>query len=332
LLRLADEPPTVAPPVPPRSSAPVGRSVVPARAALPPIEHADVPAASDEESFDLYDLADDAAGKVAHAEAEPIAELPPVSRTSLKPAAAPMARAGPAGGAGAMRTTKSGAVLVGGRRPLNYASAADGDGQRTLGEADIDWVMRLRNASTLMVWTININFLATWFTFGIDMLEGGAAMAVAVMNVAASWLLTCREPEAHESVGWTIVRVALRAFASLTFVGEVSIAIGTFGIANPLGAWGYLLMGATIPATALFLLYLWKLATRIPNKPLAVNVLIVMIGLTGVLIGTVGGVAFGAASGSAGTAIFAGIAGIVLLIVFRIWYLGLLIWFNRSFS
>jgi hypothetical protein len=152
------------------------------------------------------------------------------------------------------------------------------------------------------------------------------------MSWAAAWMLTAAEPEAPESQSWFSVRLFLRVAATITVVGEVLAIAGVLLENDVLKLPGGILYLMIVPQTFLFLYYLRRLAVRIPSTALAINIVIVMVGLPLALLATVGGVLLAAISNSPGMAILTGAVGVLALIVFRIWYLILLIWFNKSFS
>jgi pSer/pThr/pTyr-binding forkhead associated (FHA) protein len=216
---------------------------------------------------------------------------------------------------------------------LNYsATRQNRREQPLLGDCDVAWVMSLRNASVLMVWVININFLTWLFLPRVQLLETGVELLTALMSWAAAWMLTAAEPEAPESQSWFSVRLFLRVAATITVVGEVLAIAGVLLENDVLKLPGGILYLMIVPQTFLFLYYLRRLAVRIPSTALAINIVIVMVGLPLALLATVGGVLLAAISNSPGMAILTGAVGVLALIVFRIWYLILLIWFNKSFS
>ena len=214
-------------------------------------------------------------------------------------------------------------------RGLNYA-APQSSQQRLLGDCDISWVMHLRNASTLMVWTININFISIFFL--PHLFDPYVAMITSLMSFAAAWLLTMPEPNAPESQSWISIRLILRAASTITVIGELAVLVGGFAKNAQLVFLGVLLAIMIVPQTGLFLFYLRRLALRLPNDALALNIAIVMIGLPTLLAITVGAAFFVATSRSPALLILTGISGLIGLVIFRIWYLILLIWFNKSFS
>jgi len=227
---------------------------------------------------------------------------------------------------------------VGGGRAINYASAgAHAPGERLLGDCDIDWVMKLRNASQLMVLVLGVNFLNRWFV--PEFLESAVDALAALMSVAASWLLTAPEPGAPESESWFSIRIFLRVFATITAAGTLmTLALNQFAHESfgqglsPMRVLSSLLVLSVVPETALFLYYLRRLALRIPSPGLAINAMIVMIGLPSVLLLMLGGGFFALAKGSPVAGLVSLCGGLIGLLVFRLWYIALLIWFNKSFS
>jgi hypothetical protein len=215
-------------------------------------------------------------------------------------------------------------------RKLSYATPQPSHHQRQLlGDCDIDWVMRLRNASTLMVWTIIVNFFSIFLP---RMLDPAVVLVTSLMSFAAVWLLTSAEPQAPESQSWISLRLTLRVFGTITVIGELlAVAAGFVGNMRLILV-GAFLAFMIVPQTGLFLFYLRRLALRLPNYALAVNIVIVMIGLPALLAMTVGGAFFAATFRSPVMLMLTGLGGIIGLVIFRIWYLILLIWFNKSFS
>src|SRR5439155_283271 len=114
--------------------------------------------------------------------------------------------------------------------------------------------------------------------------------------------------------------------------GQLLIAAGGMTENPALIIAGVIACIAMLPQFFLFLFYLRKLALRIPNDALASQCMIVMIGLpaaVGLMIGTL---AYGLMTKSMGTGIMGVCVGAIALVVFGIWYIILLIWFNRSLA
>ena len=218
-------------------------------------------------------------------------------------------------------------------RPLNYATPQYE--LKLLGDCDINWVMKLRNASTLMMWYLTMNVVARWLpnVFGLPLLANGVG---SLMSLAAAWLLTAREPDAPENILWKLVRYGLRLFATVAAVGEIMIVLG--GVMENVSMMlpGAALALAAIPLFFLFLFYLWKLALRLPNRALAANALVVMVGLpvsaAMVMIGVITALLGSAAPIGATRSLAIMVVAAMAFVVFRIWYVILLIWFNKSFS
>ncbi len=155
-------------------------------------------------------------------------------------------------------------------------------------------------------------------------------IVIAGINLAAIWLFTSKEPGTKND--YFSARFILRIIGCITGVAQIVMGVASLsesGAGLIAGAAGYLLI---IPETFLFLWYLMKLAIRLPNIGLAVNCAIVMIGLPAVLLGAAGGAFMGARTHSPGMMILSGIGGVLGLLLFRIWYIILLVWFNKSFS
>jgi pSer/pThr/pTyr-binding forkhead associated (FHA) protein len=220
-------------------------------------------------------------------------------------------------------------------RKLAYAGpkTASRHERPMLGDCPIEWVMHLRNASTLMLWSINVRLLATFFLpKNIPLIDVGVDALTALMGAAAAFLLTMPEPGAPESKSWFSVRFALRLAALATAIGELTAVGGTLLEDESMLTAGALLALMVVPQTFLFLFYLRRLAKRIPNEGLAINAVIVMIGLPLTLLAVFGGAVLSVMAGSSGLLLLSGFAGLIGLLVFRIWYIALLVWFNRSFS
>lgn len=221
-------------------------------------------------------------------------------------------------------------------RPIDYKHAGD-DGPVLLGDADIGWVMKLRNASTLMVWVLVINSTASWI--GFDIVETLAYFATIFMSIAAAWLLTAREPGVPNS--WLSVRAFLRFFAIVGGIGELIVLSGSFmespdlfeeevgvGVSS-MQLIGVVLAAAVIPQTALFLFYLRRLALRIPNEGLAFCSMLVMV-LLPTFMAIMAWSAYKVMTTGEGWGM--GLMALLGLLAMRLAYIGLLIWFNKSFS
>jgi hypothetical protein len=239
--------------------------------------------------------------------------------------------------------TKSGLPVT---RKLSYAAPISPD-QRLLGDCDIDWVMKLRNASRLMVMVININFWGRFFV--PDDFEAYVKMLTSLMSFGAAFLLTAPEPDAPESSKWFSSRLFLRIFAGISCLGELMLMIGALMMSHAVssdddftpgahsGSTTLLVIGgilwlANIPQLGLFLWYLRKLAIRLPSPGLAMNALLVMVGLPLAFMLTVGGPILAGILHAPGLLVLSGLGGLLALAVFYIWYLILLIWFSKSFS
>jgi hypothetical protein len=131
-----------------------------------------------------------------------------------------------------------------------------------------------------------------------------------------------------------VTNILLRVAAAIDLSGTLFILAATQlgGKAAPQAAIGLLLLLAAVPEFFLLLWTLRKLAIRLPSPALALNASIVMIGLPAVTLVTVSAMAMGAYTKSPVVMILTGVGGLIGLIVFRIWYIILLIWFNKSFS
>jgi hypothetical protein len=218
---------------------------------------------------------------------------------------------------------------------LSYGTGMIGGEPPPLGEADQRWVMHLRNAASFMLWGILISFLSGCmsrthgFKIGID-------LCVTALHWFAAWLLTMPEPGFSEHESWFSLRKALRVVASVRVVGDVILGIGTLLDSMPMTIVGTVIALAAVPQLFLFLLYFRKLAMRIPNTAMAINAIIVMVGLPSSLAILLGGalllVLGGGAAGNATTFALVALGGLGGLLLFGLWYIALLIWFRMSFS
>lgn len=226
--------------------------------------------------------------------------------------------------------------------PISYRSAKEPEGSRLLGDCDIGWVMKLRNASTLMVYTLIVNSIAWQLRF-FPLVDVVLPMVAAGMSLVAAWLLTSPEPEAPNR--WFGVRGFLRFFAVLGCSGEILLQLNSLiggngdeldletaeaGVSFMEGL-GFVLVICVVPQTGLFLFYLRRLALRLPNPGLAFGATLVMVGLP-TLTAMVLYSAYRAATTGLQEGIGAGLTAILGLIAMRLAYIGLLIWFNKSFS
>ena len=217
-------------------------------------------------------------------------------------------------------------------KTLAYATPQDSE-ERLLADSDPNWVIRLRNASSLMVMAIFIMFASRFFAVRwIPGVESIVAAATSLLTCAGAWYLTCAEPGAPEKVFWTIVRITLRVVATMGTAGELLVVAGQETENQSLVLAGLGLSLAKIGQFFLLLLYLNKLARRIPSPALAVNALIVMIGLPVSLTLVLVGVFMALNGGAAGASLAYGAGGACSAFIFALWYCGLLIWFNKSFS
>jgi hypothetical protein len=225
------------------------------------------------------------------------------------------------------------APAVAAARPvaLTYSTARTAP-QRLLGDCPIEWVMKLRNAANLMVLAIIVGFCGRFLPSVTSYQDAAMEIVVALMNGVAAFLLTAPEPDAPESQSWFSVRLLLRAAACITVAGQLMAIVGAMSGNETLELMGGAVYLMVVPETFLFLFYLRRLALRIPNNGLAINATIVMIGLPALILMIAGGAFFAAATSSPGIALLTGAGGLLGVVVFRIWYLILLIWFQKSFS
>ena len=210
---------------------------------------------------------------------------------------------------------------------LSYASQAT-DAPRLLGDCDIGWVMSLRNASTLMVWTLIANTLSVYLSM-IPLAPTLLALGAAGMSLVAVWLLTAPEPNVRDN--WLGVRGFLRIFGVAACGGELLMIFGMLFNSAMLGNSGSYLWLASIPQTILFLFYLRRLALRLPNVGLANCALVVMIALP-LVMGMIAWNVIRSINAARPDTVTTGVLIILAYLVFRGAFAGLLIWFNRSFS
>ena len=234
----------------------------------------------------------------------------------------------------AARSTSPHARNQAAQRPANTATLAyqsarvETQGPRLLGDCDINWVMKLRNASTLMVYALIVGWVkwrVQFIPFAPQVLE----MVQYAMGLAAVWLLTAAEPDAPWR--WAPLRWLLRIAAVAACIGGLLSGIGAMVENESLAAIGLLLTTAELAQTALFLFYLNRLSVRLPNPGLGFLCLLLMIA-TPIFMGVGLYAAYQVMNGSADSAIGSGLLAIVGLLACRLGYVGSLIWFNKSFS
>jgi hypothetical protein len=203
-----------------------------------------------------------------------------------------------------------------------------------LSDSDPDWVKKIQLASNLLVLSLIINFLSNMGSkFANELIGLGLAGVSAVVQVLGVWFLTEGEPDALESTGNAILRNALRIIAIISSGGAISLVAGTF-MENPLlvlgGIAGYVI--AAIPEFFLLLFYIRTLALRIPNDSLATQCLIVMIGLPGAIALIAGAAVFLGPKAIQGMGIAGICTGVCAIVVFAIWYIVILVWFQKSLN
>ena len=205
---------------------------------------------------------------------------------------------------------------------------------RMLGDCDPDWVKKIQLASNLLVLAVTINILSGFGRgFTGEMVALGLGGVAAVINVLGVWFLTEGEPDALESTGNMVLRNALRIIAMISSAGGITMIAGVF-MENPLlmMAGAAANVGASVPQFFLLLFYIRTLALRIPNDSLATHCLIVMIGLPGSLALIGGAVAFMGMTRIMGMGIMGICAGGCAVIGFAIWYIVVLVWFQKSLN
>ena len=91
-------------------------------------------------------------------------------------------------------------------------------------------------------------------------------------------------------------------------------------------------IAAAVPQFFLLLFYIRTLALRIPNEALATQCLIVMIGLPGSLAMIGGALAFMGMTRIMGMGIIGILTGACAVIGFVIWYIVILVWFQKQLN
>jgi hypothetical protein len=204
---------------------------------------------------------------------------------------------------------------------------------------DPRWASQMQLAASLMIWAIVINILSVCLPRELG-LKIFIDVVVALISWYAAWLVTMPEPGTPASQSWLSLRMSLRTLATVKIGGDVLRCFGTLIGVGPLEIAGLIIGAVWIPQLFIFLLYLRSLALRIPDPALAVNALIVMIGLpasVGLLLAVTAAIAI-QYSGVAPTGASLGVLALVLLagiggsFVFMLWYIILLAWFKASFS
>jgi hypothetical protein len=205
---------------------------------------------------------------------------------------------------------------------------------RMLNDSDPEWVKKIQLASNLLVLALIINFLSNVSDrFANEMVGFAMGGASALCNLLGAWFLTEGEPDAEESSGNAVLRNALRIIAIISSGGALSMVAGLF-MEHPLLIIGGLIayVVAAVPLFFLLLLYIRTLALRIPNESLATHCMIVMIGLPGTIALIGGSVALMGRSAIMGMGMVAMCGGGCAIVGFAIWYIAILIWFQKSLN
>jgi hypothetical protein len=217
-------------------------------------------------------------------------------------------------------------------RVVGYARPGTAGEFRFLSESDPEWVKKLRLASNLLLLAIVVNFLSGMTAQFVSQTSGLLlGVGSTVLNLLAVWFLTEAEPEAPEASGHSVLRISLLVVSLITAGGGVSVAAAEL-LNNPAMMLGGLATLAAIPQFFLLLLYLRVLALRIPNENLATHCMIVMIGLPASIAVIVGGGIYMTVSHSLGFGMFGICSGVFAVVTFAIWYLIILIRFQRSLN
>ncbi|HEV8379823.1 MAG TPA: FHA domain-containing protein [Tepidisphaeraceae bacterium] len=264
------------------------------------------PTAAEEEPIDLGAM-EEAEG-IEEAEAVTIAAPPKVKKKKPKAPKVPYARP-------STRTGGTGEV-------------------RLLNDSDPDWVKKIQLASNLLVLAIIINFLSNVSDkFANEMVGFALGGVSALCNLLGAWFLTEGEPDAEESSSNAVLRNALRIVAIISSGGALSMVAGLFMEHTMMIIGGLIAYAAAaIPLFFLLLLYIRVLALRIPNDSLATHCMIVMIGLPATIAIIGGSVVIMGRGAIMGMGMVTVCGGVCAIVGFAIWYLAILIWFQKSLN
>lgn len=223
---------------------------------------------------------------------------------------------------------------------LAYASAppdaAQVEPNRPLGICDINWVMQIRNGARLLSYAA-IPIVVGRFVCGIVTVI--ALPISALLAGVAGWFLSAKEPHVPENIIWTAVRLMLKVTGAATGLAIPMIIIGGVTGNMPLLFSGGICALAIPVYVLLTMLYIFRLARRLPNNALAVCSLLVAIGLSttmgfmvyAMFAAVSAAQAPGSTPGNPLEDISLGMA-YWLMYLFTWCYMGILFWFNRSFS
>jgi pSer/pThr/pTyr-binding forkhead associated (FHA) protein len=218
----------------------------------------------------------------------------------------------------------------GARPTLGYARP--GTAERFLSNSEPGWVKKLKLASSMLLFAVCMHIFSALVAVFVEQKIGILiGIAATLLDVVGAWLLTEREPEVEESSGHTLLRMSLRITSVLVAVAGLSVATAQL-MGNPALLLGGLADLAGIPQFFLFLLLLRILALRLPNETLATQCLVVMIGLPASIAVMFGGTIYIAMTRSVGFGTIGVCASACGIIVFAIWYLVILVWFQRSLN
>ncbi|HEV8604543.1 MAG TPA: FHA domain-containing protein [Tepidisphaeraceae bacterium] len=217
-------------------------------------------------------------------------------------------------------------------RALGHARPGTAGEFRYLSDSDPEWVKKLRAGSNMLVLAIALDLLSTVS----DRFAGETTMVLlgmggSICNLLGAWFLTASEPDAMESTAQAMLRLSLRITSTLAAVGGLSLAAANL-LENPMLALGGFALFAAIPQFFLLLLYLRILAQRIPNDTLATHCLIVMIGLPSTIVGVIVVAILSGVTRSAAPGLLGLCTGACAILTFAIWYLVIVIWFQRSLN
>lgn len=224
--------------------------------------------------------------------------------------------------------------------PLAYATAAPAaasvEQNKPLGECDIKWVMQIRNGARLLSYAA-IPIVVGRFVCGLVTII--ALPISALLGGVAGWFLSAKEPNVSENIAWTAVRLMLKVSGAATGLAIPMLVIGGATKNMPLLVSGGICALAIPVYVLLTMVYIFRLARRLPNNALAVSSLLVAIGLSttmGLMVYAMFAAVYatttpGSAPGNPLEGISFGI-GYWLMYLFTWCYIGILFWFNRSFS
>jgi hypothetical protein len=220
-----------------------------------------------------------------------------------------------------------------GRAAIDYAHPEQEIGERPLGECDISWVMSIRNGARLASYAATPVIVAFYIPLTciraliIILSLPFSAIALGV----SGWFLSAKEPGVKENPFWTVIRLLLKVTGTATGIAIPLFFCGLW-LKSPevVSASGFCMLAVPV-YMFLYLFYMRKLASRLPNTGMAVACILLMVALPTSLGMVLYGAVTHALSGGAGGEVSATIVFFVMQIMLLA-YVGILFWFNRSFS